>query len=101
MIDAVTREFPDFDLAFLPPIPAAWSDRSWHNDLCPCWSVEAPSGALVLVCVDYLSPESREFPEDERYSAHRVVEGARGLDEWPIAATDDWDELLAAVASVA
>ena len=33
----VIKEFPDYDLATLPPIPSGWVDSSWHNDICrPC-----------------------------------------------------------------
>lgn len=86
----IAREFPDYDPATLPAIPAGWVDSSWHNDACPSFSV-----GNVQIMIDYETPEVRETPELKRFSA--FIMDAEGYTE-DFARTDDWDELLAAVA---
>ena len=94
MIGRMLEEFPDFDAAYLPPIPAGWLDMSWHNDACPCWAVHADEAlgtyGDVYVFVDYFDPATREFPKAPRFSVHDM--GAEHTSV--LLATDDWDEVL-------
>lgn len=81
-------EFPDFDPATMPAIPAGWTDQSWHNDVCPSFTVFDG----VRVFIDYADPALREFPEGERFSLH-VGDRAAPF------CTDDWAKLLEAVST--
>jgi hypothetical protein len=82
-------EFPTFDPATMPAIPATWLDTSWHNDTCPSFQC----GALRIF-VDYAEPEHREIAETPRYSVH-LWEG-----DYPVLlVSDDWAEVLAFVAA--
>lgn len=93
-------EFPDFDPATMPAIPADWTDCSWHNDTCPSFIAAGvqdyaePNWWMVHVFVDFLSTADREFPGGSRF---QVVlnddNGATGL-----LATDDWSAVLDGVA---
>lgn len=80
-------EFPDFDPATMPAIPAGWVDQSWHNDACPSFD----TGTGMLVSVDYAERADREIEEGERF----VVMAA---DCDVLLATDDWAVVLAFVA---
>ncbi|OCC05135.1 hypothetical protein BA190_09470 [Labrys sp. WJW] len=77
-------EFPDFDPATLPAIPAHWVDQSWHNDMCPSWAA-----GLATVFVDHVQPEKRDIPDLPRFS---VMVG-----EAEAYSGDDWQAVLAAV----
>lgn len=79
-------EFPDFDAATMPAIPADWTDTSWHNDTCPSFSVNG-----LRIFVDYADPAMREVPECERYSVHTDDDGR------DICYGDDWAAVLRAV----
>lgn len=83
--------FPRYDLDTLPAIPADWQDCSWHNDACP--SFEAPNGLIVFV--DYADVSERETGPCLRYSITRSY----GDPDADLLATDDWSEVLAAVAA--
>ena len=88
------KEFPDYDVATLPALPAAWVDASWHNDVCPAFFAGLNAfGDPIEVFVDYLRDEDREFPGDPRFS---VVD--RETDARVLVATDDWAEVLRVVA---
>ena len=80
-------EFPDFDPATMPAVPAEWSDISWHNDACPSFD----AGNDMVVFVDYADQSLREFPDSERFT---VSDGDFLL------ATNDWSEVLAFCANV-
>lgn len=86
------KEFPDFDPASLPVIPAHWQDESWHNDACPFFVM----GATMGVFVDYVDPAMRECGADvPRFSVVRLEDGAHPLQPSTIIATDDWCAVLA------
>lgn len=54
-------EFPDFDPATMPAIPAGFEDESWHNDVCPNFHAAAEG---LTVWIDYADPALSEFGED-------------------------------------
>jgi len=90
-------EFPDFDPATLPEIPADWRDRSWHNETCP--SFKTPRGFIVWI--DYAEPADSEWPELRRsgdylrFNVH--LDGGQCLEE--VFASDDWAAVLAFIAA--
>ncbi len=86
-------EFPDFDAATLPAIPADWTDASWHNDSCPCFN----TGKGVVVFIDFADVDLREIQEEgDRFSVHADPEMHDHNDV--LMSTDDWNEVLAFVA---
>lgn len=86
-------EFPDFDPATMPAIPAGWRDQSWHNDLCP--SFNAGNGKVVFI--DFADPAQREMKEGARFVVLRDPE----LDDCndTMFQSDDWEAVLAFVAN--
>jgi len=89
------EEFPDFDPATLPTIPAGWADISWHNDACPSFD----TGAGKFVYVDYADATLREWPESKRFIVMLDPEVRDGGDV--LLATDDWSAVLAEIACAA
>lgn len=95
---SISTEFPRFDLTTLPaPIPRHWSDESWHNDVSPSFRVkELPDGSYLKVWIDFEDESEREL------SGKRFIACWYNDDVAPkigtIIETDDWPELLAAVA---
>jgi hypothetical protein len=85
-------EFPDFDPATLPAIPASFEDVSWHNDSCPSFLNEA---AGLIIFVDFADPAAREFEECPRFGLASWDNGAGDS----IVASDDFADILAAVAA--
>lgn len=87
-------EFPDFDGATLPEIPAGFEDASWHNNACPSFRNEALS---LEIFIDYADPAMREMgPDMVRYS----------VQYWPhdtldapvdVAHGNDWAAILDAI----
>lgn len=84
-------EFPDFDLQVA--VPADWEDVSWHNDVCP--SFQTPNG--LRVWIDYADPAEREFDGYPRFVASRYTADMEYIED--VIATEDWSQLLAAVAN--
>jgi len=87
-------QFPDFDLATLPAIPAGFEDVSWHNDACPSFLNE--SAGLILF-VNYLEPENREFPDCPRFI---VMVWDLGTNDETVVESDDFAAVLPALISV-
>ncbi len=88
-------EFPGFDPATLPAIPAGYADISWGAEACPAFLNEAERLCLF---VDFADPADREFPDCPRFSVQLWDDGATG---WTPLATDDWDEMAQAMADPA
>ena len=86
------EEFPDFDPADMPAIPAGFDDVSWHNDMCPSFLNER---AGLIIFVDYAEPAKREFPECPRFSVATWDNGAceTTMD------SEEWADVLAHVRS--
>jgi len=84
------REFPDFPIASLPPIPAKWQEMSWHNDTAPSFGIMHPDDnrPLLQVYVDYPDPTMREFP-DAPYRYVLIVGDNRD-----VTTSNDWDTIL-------
>ncbi len=94
MTDAIPlfqKEFPDFDPATLPSIPAGFEDVSWHNDSCPSFLNEA---AGLIIFVDFANPAVRENPDTKRFCLN-VWEN--GNTNESLAYSDDWQDILAAI----
>lgn len=90
-------QFPDFDPAAMPAIPANWTDDSWRNEPCPFFTVSPSWG----VYVDYENAAEREFPESPRFVVVRMDHGQHmGTLPAPPLATDDWDHVLEFIAGV-
>lgn len=94
-VGQLAREFPDFDLATLPAIPASWVDTSWHNDACPSFCASGDGSGEsdeIRIFIDYEDPEIRECPDASRFAAalYRVDSPEVDL----IYLGDDWAELL-------
>ena len=86
------REFPNYPIASLPPIPDGWQEMSWHNDTAPSFGIMHPDDnrPLLQVYVDYPDPTMREFPDtDYRYV---LIVG----DSRDVTTSNDWDTILAA-----
>lgn len=83
-------EFPDFDAATMPAIPAGFEDVSWHNDTCPSFLNET---AGLIIFVDFANPSDREFPETVRFTLHTYNEGIGET----IAESDDCRDIETAI----
>jgi hypothetical protein len=81
------EEFPDYDPASMPAIPAGWTDISWRNDACPSFD----AGNMRVVYVDYASPDRREWSEARRFS---VTEETPHMRIRTVLESDDWQEVL-------
>lgn len=85
------REFPT--MTAMPAIPSDWTDKSWHNDVCPSFLVagDAWGDTGTRVWVDYEKPEERE------HGGPRFVMDRTAVDatpSGPFLETDDWNEIL-------
>jgi hypothetical protein len=88
----LAAEFPDYDLATLPEIPADWEESSWHNDACPSFMAR---GDLLHIFVDYADPEFSEFPERAfRFGVYHIDSNA---DRHELLETNDWPAVVALV----
>lgn len=91
-------EFPDYPSADLPSTPSHWIDRSWHNEPCPSFQIGEADGLVVFV--DYIEADKREFPEFPRFSVHGLSQDGQFLPGGcELLASDDWAAVLAFVAS--
>jgi hypothetical protein len=84
------EQFPDFDPATMPAIPAEWQDTSWHNDACPSFRI----GNGKMVFIDHADPAQREFAVT-RFSVQADPEVHNSNDV--LLDTDDWSDVLEAV----
>ena len=87
-------EFPDFVLDVV--IPEGFHDQSWHNDVCPSFS-----GRGVRLWIDYKDPEQREMM-GKRFMMQRENEDGEPQNEPDdlLLETDDWNEVLAKIATL-
>lgn len=87
------KEFPDFDPATMPEIPAGFEDRSWHNDGCPSF-VHEKFG--LAISIDFADIDLRESGEDgPRFLMYRVEPDGSWHDE-PFLETSDWEAVVKA-----
>lgn len=87
----LAAEFPDYELATLPDIPAGWDESSWHNDVCPSFLAR---DERLLIFVDYDDAEAREWPESFRFSVSHIDKEA---DIHPLLESNDWQEVTSFV----
>jgi hypothetical protein len=81
-------EFPDFDAATMPEIPAGWIDVSWHNDSAPSFN----AGNGKIVSIDFADKDLREFAGGPRF----VVMADPEIHDHnePLFESDDWQAVL-------
>lgn len=92
-------EFPGFDPATLPAIPADWTDVSWKNDACPSFLAAAGPTWEILVFVDWADPAERELGGASRYSVQRHAnDGDDGACSF---SSDSWPAIVACVNALA
>ena len=84
-------EFPDYDPATLPDIPAGWTDTSWHNNTAP--SFQTPDDRFS-VWIDYLDPQLRECQGGPRFLVHELAPEGHFTTDEALLETDDWSEVL-------
>lgn len=94
-------EFPDYPADALPELPEGFTDRSWRNELSPCFIHDA--SGLVLWC-DYPAAEAREFPDAARFTLHKCI-GRHPTAGWQfdesmliIGSAEAWDDMAALIA---
>lgn len=79
----IEHQFPEFDIATLPPIPSTWIDLSWRNDVCPSWAI-----GKLRIWVDFADPKERDFEHGCRF---RITD--EEVSEI-IFESNDWSEVL-------
>lgn len=93
-------EFPDFgemDVA----IPPGFVDTSWHNDTMPSFQKEQSDGSFLTLWVDYADPEKCEMnrTESPRFTITHEDHNHNGIGT--LLETDNYDEVLAKLDSLA
>lgn len=89
-------EFPDYPATEMPGVPEGYGfvETSWHNDMCPSFTSDEIG---MTLWIDYPHADDREFPDSKRFviqsQDHGVETGEFSLN------TDDWNEVLAFIAS--
>ena len=68
-------EFPDFVLDV--EIPEGFTDESWRNDVCPRFDKQLPNGSWLVLWVDYLDPNDREYTKEKRFAVALKIMGTR------------------------
>jgi hypothetical protein len=96
----LAHEFPDFDPATMPEIPAGFAAAHWHHETCPHWIHGEDDVPHMELFIDYPDPERREFPDEARYSLHWLTAPLKNLDSWLIENTDDWAKILDAIRDI-
>ena len=69
-----------------------FEDSSWHNDICPSYSLYQTGDKHVQIFIDYLDPALREFPDWKRYL---VIAVDSDNTTSPMFRSDDWGEAIA------
>lgn len=84
--------FPDYPIATMMPIPATWSEMSWHHETAPSFGpCVGPMGEAAQLWIDYEDPGKREVPESSRFTfSRRDAVGELTI----IYAGDDYDAVL-------
>lgn len=90
----MAREFPDYDQATLPAIPATFADSSWHNNSAPSFESRK---LQVSAWVDYAEESQREHEGGKRFTLCLLDERGAFASDTPAAESDDWQEILAHV----
>lgn len=83
-------EFPDFPADAIPWLPG-WTDKSWHNDVCPSFlrTFTVPDDAgeskwLAVLWGDWPDRSMRELPGSERFTLvlYDVTAGESAWDKY-------------------
>jgi hypothetical protein len=88
------QEFPNFDPATMPAIPAGFVDNSWHNDAMPSFIDEIHH---LTLWVNYANPADRDIQGDVRFVLMRTDEV--GIDLEQLAYSDDMADIVRAIAN--
>jgi hypothetical protein len=88
-------QFPDYDSATMPEIPAGWQDASRRNDSCPFFIVSQSLG----VSVDYAKLEDRECQTGARFIVMEMRDGQHFESGGFLLETDDWKAVRLFVAA--
>lgn len=79
-----------------PPVPAGWTDSSWHNDAAASYEV-----GLLRVWIEHPDRTQREIDCETRFLVMLLEPHEDDLptiaDQPPLLETDDWAEVLAFV----
>ncbi|CAB3844656.1 hypothetical protein LMG26846_01660 [Achromobacter insuavis] len=89
-LDRLRREFPDFDITTLPPLPEGYVDASSYIDAAP--SFENRERGLK-VYVDYANYADRESGRSQRFCVSRYDEEEGDFDDVALS-TNDWAEVV-------
>lgn len=85
-------EFPDFEPADMPAVPAGFMDSSWRFNVCPTFTSD-PLG--LNLWIDYLNPADREHQGWLRFRLESQSAGIETTEFY--LETDDFAEVLAAI----
>lgn len=88
-LERLRREFPDFDITTLPPLPEGYFDASSYIDAAP--SFENTERGLK-VFVDYANYADRESGRSQRFCVSRYDEEAGDFEDVALS-TNDWAEV--------
>ena len=83
-------EFRDFVLDV--EIPEGFEDQSWHNDVCPRFDKQLPNGNWLVLWVDYLNPEDREYPKEKRFVVALFDDEYTHIET--LLESDSWQEIV-------
>ncbi len=88
-LERLRREFPDFDITTLPPLPEGYLDASSYIDAAPSFENEERG---LKVYVDYANYADRESGRSQRFCVSRYDEEAGDFDDVALS-TNDWAEV--------
>jgi len=88
-LERLHREFPDYDITTLPPLPEGYVDASSRIDAAPSFENKERS---LKVYVDYADYDDRESGRSQRFCVSRYDEEAGDFEDVALS-TNDWDEV--------
>ncbi|WMD22343.1 hypothetical protein RAS12_08165 [Achromobacter seleniivolatilans] len=89
-LERLRREFPDYDITTLPPIPDGYFDASSYIDAAPSFENEERS---LKVFVDYANYADRQSGRSQRFCVSRYDEEAGDFEDVALS-TNDWAEVM-------
>ena len=84
------REFPDYDITTLPPLPEGYFDASSYIDAAPSFENEERG---LKVYVDYANYADRESGRSQRFCVSRYDEEEGDYEDVALS-TNDWAEVI-------
>ena len=99
--DRMNKEFPHFpplesDVLALLQTYGFTVDTSWHNEICPSFSLQGQQWAIYI---DHPDAMGREVPSRPRFAVYRL-DADQLLDEVPAVAVETVAELKAELALI-